>query len=76
MVTSMQQATRIQQKRVEDGKQGFAHAVRRYFKRISKDPKTGKVDWYATNELKLKVPFIFIDEAEKPEPEATLADLI
>ena len=51
MIKSMEQAVAVQQRRVEAGKKGHAHAVRRYFHRIAKD-------WYGVNELKQSVPYI------------------
>ena len=57
-VTSMQQATAIQKRRVEAGKKGHAHAVRRFFRKESINSHTGKMDWYAYNELKQSVPYI------------------
>ena len=59
MIKTMDQAVQVQARRYKAGKQGWARSVRRFFKRACKDPKTGKVDWYATNEMKQAVPVYF-----------------
>lgn len=58
MVTSLEQAAAIQQRRVEAGKKGHAHAVRRYFRRIAMKTPSGAPDWYGVNDLKQSVPYI------------------